>query len=485
MGNTGDPSVTNPLAHHQLLATLAPAELVVNADTLLAFVGRIHPVLVHFPIALLLAAALFEILHALFRRRSQDSATHRISPAGRACLVLGVLAAAAAAWSGWTREDLEPITGSVAPLIPIHRWLGIAALCAASVALVLAIPARTHLRFARAYRVVLVLAAATVGVAGHYGGSITWGPGYLTEGFFIEDSPSEAETSRSTEPTLVPVVSTVDFARDIEPILSGYCYDCHGPRRQKGKLRLDRRSIVLAREDIIPGDPDGSELLRRVMLDPEDDDFMPEDDDPLSADQIALLRTWIAEGASWGDAPEPVETVTPEPQATAPPIAPAQPALTADQQAAIRALGSLGATITPIELGSADLDAHLELLGDRFRDEHALHLLALGNSLVWLNLARTGVTDETVVRLAQLPNLERLHLENTAVTDAGVAALVTLPRLRYLNLHTSRVTDAALDSISAMPALEQVYLWGSGVTVEGVARLRAARPGLRVEFASE
>lgn len=458
------------------------AELTINAETLLAFAGQVHPVLVHFPIALLLAAVMLELLHAVFGRRTDTAPDSRISTAARACLVLGVLGAAAAAWSGWVREDLAPITGSVASLVPIHRWLGIAALSVAFVALLMSVPARSRPRAARAYRLVLIAAATVVGITGHYGGSITWGPGYLTSVFYTEDPTAETATDPQhapVDPDLPPVIATVDFARDIEPILSGYCYDCHGPRRQKGKLRLDRRSASIEREAIVPGDADASELIRRVLLDPLDDDFMPQDDDPLSAEQIRLLRTWISEGASWDGAPEPVD-----PEPTAPPIAAAQePTLTSDQLAALRSLESLGATVSPI--APAALDVHLELLGDRFTDDHAADLLRLGDHLVWLSLANTAITDTALARLAGLSNLERLHLENTAVTDTGVAALAALPNLRYLNLHTTRVTDAALDSISAMPALEQVYLWGSGVTVEGVDRLRAARPGLRVEFAPE
>jgi len=180
-----------------------------------------------------------------------------------------------------------------------------------------------------------------------------------------------------------------------------------------------------------------------------------------------------------------VETIPQEPQSLAPPVTPGPPPLNADQQAALKALGALGATIAPITADSPDLDAHFELLGDRFTDQQAAEMYPLRGRLVWLNLAGTGITDETVRRIAQMPNLERLHLENTAVTDIGVADLATLQNLRYLNLHTTRITDAAVASIAAMPALERVYLWDTAVTAEAVDRLRAARPELTVEFTPE
>ncbi len=108
---------------------------------------------------------------------------------------------------------------------------------------------------------------------------------------------------------LVTAEKFVDYRRDIQPILSNYCYHCHGPdtaSREAG-LRLDLRESALAFKNksgvytIVPGKPDESELVRRVEShDP--DLMMPQDKDKLlTKDQIELLRTWIAEGAEFRD----------------------------------------------------------------------------------------------------------------------------------------------------------------------------------------
>lgn len=97
----------------------------------------------------------------------------------------------------------------------------------------------------------------------------------------------------------------VDFNRDIRPILNANCVQCHGGVRRQGELSLLFRDDALretksGRHAIVPGDPEASELLRRVTHgDPRD--RMPKGMPPLAAREIALLRRWIAQGAPWQD----------------------------------------------------------------------------------------------------------------------------------------------------------------------------------------
>lgn len=112
-----------------------------------------------------------------------------------------------------------------------------------------------------------------------------------------------------TGEVLVSTGKSVDYGRDIQPILSNYCYHCHGPdtaSREAG-LRLDLKESALGFKNdqgiytIVPGNPDESELVRRVES--HDPDLrMPQDESKLlNAEQIKLLRTWIAEGAEFRD----------------------------------------------------------------------------------------------------------------------------------------------------------------------------------------
>jgi mono/diheme cytochrome c family protein len=97
--------------------------------------------------------------------------------------------------------------------------------------------------------------------------------------------------------------SPIGFQRDIQPIFESRCYECHGPKKDKGGLRFDRKATALNGADsgkpvIIPGKSDASPLLRHVTS-ANPDEMMPPKGERLSAAQVALLRKWIDAGADW------------------------------------------------------------------------------------------------------------------------------------------------------------------------------------------
>src|SRR5881296_1179978 len=96
--------------------------------------------------------------------------------------------------------------------------------------------------------------------------------------------------------------SKPSYNRDIRPVLSENCFYCHGPdpNKRKGKLRLDVREEALAKQAIVPGKPNESELVRRIFT-KDTDDLMPppESHKVLTPAQKELLRRWIAEGGEY------------------------------------------------------------------------------------------------------------------------------------------------------------------------------------------
>jgi hypothetical protein len=110
-----------------------------------------------------------------------------------------------------------------------------------------------------------------------------------------------AEPSKATLPRAA--TRSVDFARDVRPILAASCFSCHGPQKQRGGLRLDDGAAALKGGDggpvLKPGDAAGSRLLLAVAgLDP-DLKMPPENKTPLNVEQIGVLRAWIEQGAKW------------------------------------------------------------------------------------------------------------------------------------------------------------------------------------------
>src|SRR5436190_13914212 len=114
------------------------------------------------------------------------------------------------------------------------------------------------------------------------------------------------QTVRAADPPLkLPSAAPrqVDFLKDIQPILSNTCYECHGPEKQKGGLRLDKKESALKGGDSGPllaaGKSAESLLLQAVLGSKEDLARMPKKRDPLSAEQLGLLLAWIDQGANW------------------------------------------------------------------------------------------------------------------------------------------------------------------------------------------
>ena len=100
---------------------------------------------------------------------------------------------------------------------------------------------------------------------------------------------------------------TVDFQREVRPILSDACFGCHGPdaKARKGRLRLDvpEGGIFSERDGVRvvqPGKPDESELVRRIASkDPDETMPPPKHTRQLKPAEIDLITRWVAEGAKW------------------------------------------------------------------------------------------------------------------------------------------------------------------------------------------
>lgn len=99
-------------------------------------------------------------------------------------------------------------------------------------------------------------------------------------------------------------LEAVKFSRDILPILSENCLSCHGQdeSHRKGELRLDLREAALLKSALVPGNSEGSEVIKRILSsDPEEVMPPPKSHKPrLKEEQVAILRRWIQEGAVWG-----------------------------------------------------------------------------------------------------------------------------------------------------------------------------------------
>jgi uncharacterized membrane protein len=299
---------------------------VADPSVLLPWFGRTHVVMVHFPIALLLVAGLAELWRGLrgARKPSSFSVT---------CVALGTLAAAWAVAAGFAHASLAEINGDAATTLAWHRSLGLATVAAGLTALLL--------RRSRAplwiWRGVTLAGAGLVIGAGHFGGELTHGAGYLTEVFAATGSPAAAPMSAGHPPAgtvarvTFPANGRIDFVKHVQPILATSCHECHGPTVRRGGLRLDSKASALkggkAGPAVVPREVAKSTLLARLAPEVEPGKRMPSKQPPLPADQIRILRTWIEQGAVWPDAASFEGGVEEKHWAYVRPIQPKQPAV--------------------------------------------------------------------------------------------------------------------------------------------------------------
>src|SRR5882672_2896471 len=110
---------------------------------------------------------------------------------------------------------------------------------------------------------------------------------------------ANAGAARANEPA-----KSIDFNRDIRPILSDNCYQCHGPdkNKRKAQLRLDTKEGLFGAPKgtptIVPQKADASELVRRLTTTDKNERMPdPKSGKSLSTHQIALIKKWIDQGA--------------------------------------------------------------------------------------------------------------------------------------------------------------------------------------------
>ena len=284
----------------------------------------------------------------------------------------------------------------------------------------------------------------------------------------------------------------VDFAKSIQSVFEARCIDCHGPKKQKGDLRLDSQETALA-EVVKPGKSGESELYKHISLPADHEDRMPPKGDPLTKNQIAAIKQWIDEGANWPKelvlisakdraAAEAAANKLPEPEIKEAPVSDAE-------KAAIAKLTSgegLGEKFSaPLVMALAQntklIYANFRLVGKNVNDGHLAPLADIQN-LSELDLANTQITAAGLGHIKGNKNLTKLSLANTSIDDAALKQIEGLTNLMSLNLYNTKVTDAGLASLKSMKFLRKVYAWQSGVTEKGAAELKKALPNVDVNL---
>lgn len=435
---------------------------------LIQFFGRFHVLVLHLPIGILMLSALME-LHTIYKKTSRNPLIDWV-------WFWGGVSAIGACVLGWMLSQGD---GYTADAIFIHRTFGISVV-------VIAIICWLYFKSAKKINkvtgsVLSVLQLFLLFSTGHYGANMTHGETYL-----VDKAPDFVRVAIGFEPHAKPrppieTLADADVYLDvIAPMMKQRCTSCHNDSKQKGKLNLASLQGLekggKSGHFIVNGNPDGSEFYKRITLSHEDKKFMPaEGKTPLTFEQIDAIGWWIKAGAPKSGS---IESHIKSPEGAAI----MRTFLGLHDQSSLKALPKIaditnaqsdkliahGFVVKSVAQEFNYLDLDLSVSRKPITDEMLADLLSIKESILWLSLARSQVTEAQLAKIAQLPNLMKLRLEHSDVTSNGIKALTALAKLKFLNLYGSNVDDSVFEYLAQFKALKAVYLTETDVTVEAV-----------------
>ena len=509
----------------------APTSVAAGPDWWAALAG-LHPLVLHFPIALVIVAAVIEFLALLGRRE-------RLTSFSVTALLIGAPLTVLAAWSGWAMADEGYGSGWE---LSLHRWLGVSSAILLVILFVLTlVSCFSGKSWATAtVRGLLLVAAILVGITAHFGGDMVWGESMVIKALFPEpvtqpepapepavtptpapDASSPAAPEPVTPPPADPKPADpkpadlkpadpkpadiaggrlVSFTSEIQPILDEYCWKCHGPTgRAKAGIRLassaDFQRKIDGHSMVSAGMPEASLLYTVVTLPRTDEMAMPPQGPGLTESEQKLIRQWISEGASLDEPSTSTinqisSPVTPTPPVNTPATLSSDQGIALDpqQQATIKSASSSlkqrGVPVRPLAQGSELLVLNANGLSHRidppFGDADMALVKQLGPVLVELDLSNTEVTNSAMDSLAGFDQLKRITLKGTDVSDQSARVLSSLASLEVVNFFETQLGDPGLLVLSESTSLKRIYAGNSRVTAEGVRSAEILRPELSI-----
>lgn len=452
------------LAIHALLVFLLVFQDNVMLPAWLQPVGRMHPMLLHLPIGLLILVGLLWV----FRKEFEGTNFNKLFGF---VLSLTALTAALTALMGFflSREE-----GYTADLLNWHKYTGIG-LSFLTYGLVL-LQQQTVER-TMIFNAFLTLSGVILAVTGHFGASLTHGENYLF--------PVKEENAPLTITDETPV-----FEAAIQPILKAKCFQCHNEQKTKGELLMTTVAGLLKGGKNGPiwvaGDALNSHIIQRANLPLDDKKHMPpKGKAQLTPQEIGVLTAWVQSGA---DVKKPLKALTANDpikafldkgertteNATVYTFDPAS-------ESTLEKVNNPFRTVFPIAHNSPALQADF-FVRQAYKPEQLGELSDIKKQLVVLNLSNMPIKDEDLATIAQFENLEKLNLNNSDITGKTLSKLGSLSKLQSLSLSGTKVTAAALKSLGTMPHLTEVFVWNTPVLEKELTELKKQHPKTRFEL---
>lgn len=434
------------------------------------FIGRFHPLLVHLPIGIFILGFCFELL---FRFGFQ-----KLVPSRKVVIltyILGLLAGVFAALTGWLLSFSNDY--GIKPLND-HKQLGIVTLVV--MLLVIVYQVRAPASKDRIKLAASSLALLLIALTGHFGGNLTHGPDYLVQygpSFLQDDSMSFKDQIRKKDPD-----SLVIYRDLIHPLIQSNCLECHSAEDKKGGLKLETYKDLFreANHDIpvLAGNPDLSELFKRISLPKNHEKVMPPRGPGIGYTDTQIIRYWIENGA------DSLATFHPEKMSKeliglfkrdyeldfSP--RPYYEKVKVDSLDASLLEGLRTSGFKVSYLGANNLLLDVEYTGDTIQKEQMNALNQVSGQITFLKIRSCNLTDDMIEEMADLPHLTRADLSNNPITGRIIPFLIERSHLEMVNLNETLFTREAVQKLLGKSGLSRIYLSNTGILPEEIADLK-------------
>ncbi|RPE05915.1 cytochrome C [Chitinophaga lutea] len=419
--------------------------------------GRLHPLLLHFPIVLLLLALVLDgmMLRNQYLRNYQPLISN--------LWLAGALTAAITAISGLFLSVEDVYSGS---MLSWHKWTGLGIVWLSSL-----------LYMVRYYKRPVfiggsVLMLAGLAMAGHFGANLTHGSDFLL-----------APVTPPPQKIQIPLDQALVYEHLVKPIFEQKCVSCHNPAKAKGQLLMETPAQLLKGGKtgllFVAGNPAASLMLQRIHLPLEEKKHMPpKNKTQLEPEEIAILQLWIRGGADFkqkvSDLPAGDSLYLLAAQRLQPDDAGDRYDFAAADEKTIQKLNNNYRVIYPIARHSPALVVNF-YNQTQYSAKSLEELLPLKKQIIELHLQKMPVQDAELAIIKQFENLRRLNLDFTAITGKTLAGLNALPRLRSLAVSGTRVTAQHLKPLAASKSLKEVYCWNTDIAAGDWQQLAAIK----------
>ena len=429
--------------------------------------GRMHPMILHFPIVILMLAMLLEFFR--FKEAYIKEPLYQSFTTG--LLLSGALLSAVTVIMGLLLSKEDGYSGSQ---LQWHKWTGVGLVFMASILY--------WSRNATWYKATLARVGAIMTVlcliaAGHYGASLTHGENFVLEPVTVAKVLPK-----------VPLAQARVFEDVILPVFSEKCLSCHNPTKAKGSLMMDNAAALLkggkSGKLFVPGKPEISLLLERIHLPMDDKKHMPpKGKSQLSNEEIALLNLWIKGNAELKKKVVDLPAQDSLRILATTFLAPAKDGqnytFAAADEKVIEKLNNNYRIVYALAKESPALAVNI-YNKSVYKPEALKELEDIKKQIVSLDLKGLPVQDEELKTIARFENLRTLNLNFTNITGVGLKELKALKHLSSLSLSGTKVNYSTVKSITGINSLKKLMLWNTRLSDAEVQQLQKANRNLSV-----